>query len=155
LENKGKGRIWAAVCFWALIVVSACLLGSAFALSFRLWHAETTLYIKLVQATFLTYGLGIGIFGSAVALYAPESQRRFGTATTIHGFGFLVLSFVARQCLEQRMLGYGLPIAPLLFPAAIIGLSIVLFILGWVARPPQNKPKDETNQELPPPLFPP
>lgn len=155
IDNKGKGRVWAAVFFWVLIALSACLLGSAFALSFKLWHAEPMGYIRLVQATFLAYGLGIGLFGSAVALYAPENQRRFGTATTIHGFGFVMLSFAAGQTLEQRLLGYGLPIVPLLIPAAIVGLSFVMFVKGWLARPPRKENGDDSRAELPPPLFPP
>lgn len=150
-NNQAVGRIRTAACFWVLIVLSACLLGGAFALSFRLWRAEMLDYIRLVQATFLAYGLGIGLFGSAIALFAPDSQRRFGTATTIHGFGFVVLSFVGRRCLEQRMSGYGLPIAPLLIPAAIIGLSLVMFVAGWLARPSQTPPTEDTMAEPPQP----
>lgn len=140
----------ASAFFWITAVISAMLLACALSLSIKLWQLPKTNLdgiIGLVKATLFTYGLGLGLFGSSWALTAPISQRRFGTATTVHGSGFLVFALTVRPMLEQQAFGYSVSMAPMVLPMLLWLLSLVMFAQAAVVRK-RHLDKEESAQDV-------
>ncbi len=153
---KEKSGILPTVVFWPLVVISAFMLSGAFILSYQLSHLPKNALIdclRLIRATLFTYGLGLGLFGSAVALRAPISQRGYGTAVTLHGFGFLILAFAAKNFFDQRSMGFSQSVWPLVAPFAVLILSVILFLRTWAKHkaeleqePPTEEPQSTLSQ---------